>query len=120
MPRFYIGQPVICVDDRRNKYLRPFRVKWVKMGQRYTIRAYQHAVMPVNRPMDFVLLHEIHNPSVPWSDGQFMEAGFWEERFEPATDISRLEEELMNAEMFVGGEFEIANPAPVRKKEKVE
>lgn len=93
MPRFYIGQPVICVDDRLNAWLIRHHpnVTWVTRGQRYTIRAHQQAVMPVNRHMNFVLLHEIRNPIVPWSDGQYMEAGFWEERFEPATDISELD-----------------------------
>lgn len=92
MPRFYIGQPVICVDDRLNKWLVRFHpnVKWVEAGQRYTIRG-NHTAPMKSGVMNFVTLQEIHNPAVVWSDGIVREASFWEERFEPATDIGELD-----------------------------
>ena len=115
-----MGQPVVCVDDRRSRWLSRYypNVRWVVRGQRYVIRANMTA--DINGVKTFVLLREIRNAAVVWGDGRLREAAFWEERFEPATDISELEELRMNAEMFIGDEFEIARPAPVRKKEKVE
>jgi hypothetical protein len=90
MGRFYNGQPVICVDDR----LRPAAIRrypnviYPKKGQRYTIR---HPDLPVGGKLTFVLVTEIRNQVVVWPCGARFEAGFWEDRFEPATDITLLE-----------------------------
>jgi hypothetical protein len=91
--RFYIGQPVVCINDRRGAFVRrnfPL-ANWIKKGARYTIRENMTARMP-NGVLTFVTLREVHNPYVAWHDGQFMEMGFWEERFEPATDIGEFDE----------------------------
>ena len=92
MARFYIGQPVICIDDRLNRWLirRHPGVQWVKLGQRYTIRGNHEARMH-GGVMNFVTLHELRNPDVVWNDGVVREASFWEERFEPATDIGEID-----------------------------
>ena len=120
MARFYVGQPVICIDDRPNSWLdRHYpHVRWVVRGQRYVIRA--NIVADISGVKTFVLLREISNGKVVWGDGKLRESAFWEERFEPATDISVLDEIRMDVDVFVGDEIEIARPAPVRKKEKVE
>jgi hypothetical protein len=92
MPRFYIGQPVICIDDRQNRWLIRHHpgVTWIRRGERYTIRGNHEATIK-GTLANFVTLYEIHNPSVVWNDGIVREASFWEERFEPATDIGELD-----------------------------
>lgn len=90
MPRFYIGQPVICVDDRlRPHVVRRFPgLQWPREGGRYTIRA-----NIVSRGLCFVLLREIRNRKILYPQShRYAEAGFWEERFEPATNIDLLKD----------------------------
>jgi hypothetical protein len=88
--RFYIGQPVICVDDRlRSGPTRRYPgLRWPKKGQKYVIR---HAAIPQRGAKNFVLVNEVRNRIITWPCGVRFEAGFWEDRFEPATDITLLE-----------------------------
>jgi hypothetical protein len=115
--RFYIGQPVICVDGRlrRGPTQRYPGLNWPKKGQRYVIRV---AAIPQRGSKNFVLLQEIRNRIITWPCGAHYEAGFWEDRFEPATDITLLE----NIKDFAGlqAERHAAPLVPERKREKVE
>lgn len=120
MPRFYVGQPVICVNDE----LRPHVVArfpgltWPRAGQRYTIRA-----NIISRGFNFVLLREISNRKILYPRShRYAEAGFWEERFEPATDISALERQRITVGAFMDGKAKPdwdrrRAPRPVRKRE---
>jgi hypothetical protein len=89
MKKFYNGQPVICINDDfkkvRKQYARVSPRLPVK-GKRYTVRCY---VIEDKHPC--VVLREISNSNVLYSDGMFRELGFWDRRFEPVTDISKLE-----------------------------
>lgn len=91
MARFYKGQPVICVDDRLRRHVtsRYPGLKWPKKGSRYVIR---NPECPVGEKLTFVLVEEIRNRPIPWPSGKIHEAGFHEDRFEPATDIRLLED----------------------------
>jgi hypothetical protein len=63
MAKFYVGQPVICVDDRlrRSVLARYPGMTWPKLGQRYTIRANLSAPTSNMGRLTFVLLREIRN-----------------------------------------------------------
>jgi hypothetical protein len=91
MARFYNGQPVICVDDRlrRGPTRRYPGLIWPRKGQRYVIR---HAAIPQHGAHNFVTVVEIRNRVITWPCGARFEAGFHEDRFEPATDITLLED----------------------------
>lgn len=89
--RFYDGQPVVCINDRFSSAW--WRIATVQFGltlpakgRRYVVRGYSDGPEP-----PCVLLREIANPRVPWSDGKQREVAFWDERFVPITDISDLE-----------------------------
>lgn len=99
MPKFYPGQPVVCVNDnfRRSRVIYP-GVTWPRRGVKYRVRCY--VVSGVAYPA--LVLHEIHNKRVPYMDGVMREAGFWDERFEPAT--KKVVSELLS----------VKAPAPVR------
>lgn len=91
MPRFYAGQPVVCVDARFRSgwwlnVIKRFGVTLPCKGQRYVVRGYVY-----EDKYPIVVLQEISNPRVPYGDGQMRECGFWEERFQPTTDIADLE-----------------------------
>jgi hypothetical protein len=89
--RFYNGQPVICVDGRlrRGPTQRYPGLIWPKKGRKYIIRC---AEVPQRGARNFVLVQEIRNRIITWPCGARFEAGFWEDRFEPATDITLLED----------------------------
>lgn len=122
MARFYIGQPVICVDDRlrRGAIQRYPGLTWPKAGQRYVIRGNIEGAV-----FTFVTVREIKNRIIRYPNGVRAEAGFWEERFEPATDIGDLEATLKTIDNFMG-EFpdepdpDDPYPAAPRRKETVE
>jgi hypothetical protein len=90
---------------------------WPVRGQRYTIRA-NLSNLTQNGRCVFVLLREIHNRKDRWPNGMVAELGFWEERFELATDITLLE----NIRDFAGLQFKrhVQPVRRVRKKETVE
>lgn len=119
MSRFYIGQPVICVDGRlkRGPTQRYPGLNWPKKGRKYIIRV---AAIPQRGARNFVLVQEIRNRIITWPCGVSYEAGFWEDRFEPATDITLLE----NIKDFAGLQADYqrektpAAPDFTRKKEK--
>lgn len=75
---FSRGQPVICVNDNfawaRKRY--PDMLSYPVKGQRYIVREY---VCWGRAPA--IVLREIKNPRVPYMDGKFREAGFWDRRF---------------------------------------
>ncbi len=84
MSRFYVGQPVVLVNDDwpsfwfskwANDSTRPVR------GRTYHVRSYQLLSPPI-----CITLMEIKNPLVRWRDGTINEAGFAEFRFAPITD----------------------------------
>lgn len=91
MSRFFAGQHVLCVDgDFSRAALRYPQVTWPRHGGRYVVRGYA-----CGGRYPAVLLRGITNPAVfyvqRWNPGvRRAEAGFWEERFEPATDIEEL------------------------------
>jgi hypothetical protein len=100
MAKFYIGQPVVCVNGK------PFRgatllypgLRWPVEGQHYRIRGMMDIRTRIGRtkwePLTFVLLSGLYNHSIRWGDGRVAEAAFWEERFKPATDIESLRDLL--------------------------
>jgi hypothetical protein len=96
--RFYIGQPVICVDDRlrRGATQRYPGLTWPKAGARYVIRGI------IEERFTFVTVREIKNRIIRYPNGVRAEAGFWEERFEPATDIGDFEATLRTIDKYMG------------------
>lgn len=85
---------MICINDNFNRAMRIYkRVTWPKKGCRYVIRDYVHL-----KDTPAVVLREIHNVDVVYSDGTIKEAGFWDERFVPATDISELQKLLTSTD----------------------
>lgn len=122
MARFYEGQPVVCVKggsnpnaDRRYPGLR-----WPVKGRRYTIRK---AEIPQRGRMNFVLVNGISNRAIRWPCGTRYEAGFWEDRFEPATSIEDLEKARDSTPNFFKGgddEWDRRVKRRERKKETVE
>lgn len=86
--KFKSGEPVICIDDSftwaRQTY-RSFNLTFPVCGRCYVVRGY---VIKGSHPA--ITLQGISNVQVPYLDGKFREAGFWEERFARAPDISDL------------------------------
>jgi hypothetical protein len=76
---FYVGQPVICINDdfkfSRKKYPDP-RISYPSFGKRYTVRSY---VCGGKYPG--IVLEEFTNPEVKYFNGEIREAGFWDQRF---------------------------------------
>lgn len=109
MSKFYVGQPVVCVNGT------PFRgaarlypnMRWPEEGRHYRIRA---IYPPINTRIGrtrwehliFVLVSGLHNAPVTWSNGMVAEAAFWEARFEPATEISSLRDITVDVGRFMG------------------
>lgn len=117
MARFYIGQPVLCInDEQRPGVARRFPgLVWPRRGVVYHVRwnfdsnAHPHGVLT------FVGLREIRNRNIMWPGrGVMHEAGFWEERFEPATDISVFEQQRETVEIMMG------EPEPVEETQSEE
>lgn len=76
---FYPGQPVICINDDfswARKHYPDVNLAWPTFGKRYIVRDY---VCGGRHPA--LVLYEITNPNVIYSDGEIKEAGFWEKRF---------------------------------------
>lgn len=117
MGRFYNGQPVICVDDRlrRGPTQRYPGLKWPVKGRKYVIRV---AEIPQRGPRNFVLVNELRNRVITWPCGARFEAGFWEDRFEPATDITLLENIRDFAGLQADRHKEQTPLVPERRKEK--
>jgi len=116
MTRFYIGQPVVCVDGRvRRRVARRWpHIAWPKEGGRYVIRGNVETKVAT-----FVLLREIRNKTIAYPNSKLRaEAGFWEERFEPATDIGELET-IKNMVGMYHGKIDLRPIAPWKKKERV-
>jgi hypothetical protein len=86
---FAAGQIVICINDdfsfARKKY--PEVLGYPVFGQRYQIRDY---VCDGKAPA--VVLQEFTNPRVPYIDGVWREAGFWDKRFVNAPPLVYVEE----------------------------
>jgi hypothetical protein len=99
--RFYEGQPVVCVNDTVSTQIaRMFPgMTWPVRGQRYVIRRYVRAGAP---HLPAVLLVEIKNRRVRYLDGRVDEAGFWDERFAPITDIGDLEKIAKEVDQWMG------------------
>lgn len=68
--------------------------------------------------MNFVLVAGIKNRVITWPCGARYEAGFHEDRFEPATDITLLE----NIKDFAGMQYDAfeKRTAPIRRIKKKE
>lgn len=76
--------------------------------------------MPVRDRLTFVLVTRISNRIITWPCGTRYEAGFWEDRFAPATDISELEKARdATPNFFTGGDddWDHRVKRKVRKKE---
>lgn len=84
MARFYIGQPVVCINDKISHEIRILypNNKWPVQGQKYHVREY----VPIRRGHPAILVHEIRNSRVCYFDGTIYEGGFAEFRFAPVTD----------------------------------
>jgi len=75
---FYVGQPVICVNDNFSwcrKYY-PEVIHYPEKGHRYIVRDY---VCEGTTPA--IVLNEMKNPPVVYTDNMIREAGFWDRRF---------------------------------------
>ena len=122
MARFYIGQPVVCVDGRVRPHVdrRYPGLQWPRRGRRYTIR--ENIDGKANGGwLTFVTVGEIRNRKIRWPDGRVAEAGFHEDRFEPATDISELKKAEKSHEIFTkdpSPEWDRKVKRKVRKKEE--
>jgi hypothetical protein len=119
MARFYDGQPVVCVKggSNPNAERRYPGLRWPVKGRRYTIRL---AEVPIRDKITFVLVQGISNRVIRWPCGTRYEAGFWEDRFEPATDIGELEKARdATPNFFRGGDddWDHRVKRKVRKKE---
>jgi hypothetical protein len=96
MSKFYIGQTVLCINGNPNKEaIKLFpNLIWPETGRFYRVRGilppepvkFKHGV----RHIIFILLHGLYNQHIRYISGINAEAGFWEERFEPAADIDGL------------------------------
>lgn len=88
--KFRNGDSVVCINDdfkwARKKYLQ-FNMTFPTRGKCYVVRAY---VMLGSYPA--LVLQDIVNPRVPYNDGVWREAGYWDERFEKAPSIEGLKE----------------------------
>lgn len=117
MARFYVGQPVICVKggSNPNASRRYPGLRWPRKGQRYVIRC---AEVPQRGRMNFVLVAGLRNRVITWPCGTRYEAGFHEDRFEPATDIGQLKDVATLAGML--HERHINKPVRVKPKRKKE
>jgi hypothetical protein len=118
--RFYIGQPVVCVDDRLRRHVvrRYPGIRWPVAGVHYVIRG-----IIENDKLTFVTLREIKNATIRWPNGARAEAGFSEDRFEPATDIGDLTRVAEHVGNFMGEPLvdePDKHPTAPRKKETVE
>lgn len=75
---FSAGQPVICINDDfkwcRRHY--PEVKNYPVFASRYIIRGY---VIDGNHPA--VVLRELSNQNVAYTNGSIHEAGFWQDRF---------------------------------------
>lgn len=93
MSRFYIGQPVVCLSGyettspRTRRFSQTHGITWPEKGRRYVVRDYVISV----EGLDGIVLEEIANPVVRYSNGAQAEASFSDTRFGPITDISELE-----------------------------
>jgi hypothetical protein len=123
MARFYIGQPVVCVRDNilRGVAARYPGLMWPRKGVVYHVRENYDSGTPNLGVLTFVTLRELRNRRIRWPNGALREAGFWEERFEPATDIGELDEVRKTVERYMGNDGPEqpakAKPRRVRKKE---
>jgi hypothetical protein len=121
MARFYIGQPVVCVDGRVRPHVdrRYPGLRWPRRGVRYTIRE-NIDIDSHGDWITFVTVDEIQNRKIRWPGGRKHEAGFHEDRFEPATDISDLEKVSKTVGLFMGNDGPVEKrrrKVPQRKKE---
>lgn len=76
---FRTGQQVICINDDfawARKYYGECGIVYPRFGGKYIVRSY---LCLGKKPA--VSLREIRNPEVPYLDGLWREAGFWEARF---------------------------------------
>lgn len=109
MSKFYVGQPVVCVNGTPNPMaLKVFpEIRWPVTGQHYRVRGISRHEVPYgngNEMLTFVVLSGLHNVKIVWTDGDFSEAGFWEERFEAATDIDSLRSIGAHVGKFMGSD----------------
>lgn len=102
MAKFYVGQPVLCVDgDFARASVRVPNVTWPVEGRTYVVRAYVCGGLYPG-----IVVREITNRVVPYNGlwagtGRNFkaEASFWDERFVPATDIGVLEKLLTRTDV---------------------
>jgi hypothetical protein len=88
--KFKTGESVVCIDDSftwaRKKYAM-FKITWPTQGCCYVVRGYA-----IKGDYPAIVLRGIVNPRIPYNDGIWREAGFWEERFERAPSIDNLKQ----------------------------
>lgn len=89
---FYLGQKVVCIDDRMNPETVEYTPMRPRKGEIYTIRGF--LVQPHIEGVG-VYLEELINPSIIWSDQDEKEWPFKPERFrplvEPGTEMAHFE-----------------------------
>lgn len=124
MSRFYVGQPVICVRGGPNPASLKLNLDWPVTGSQYRIRAV-YAPMRTRvglrkwANLTFVLVHGITNKDVKYGNGVVAEAAFWDERFEPATNIDGIRSVLTSVDNFMGDDGpEVDRKVKHRQKEK--
>jgi hypothetical protein len=85
MRKFYIGQPVVCINDNfswAKRVFSTFPIAYPSLGQRYVVRAYLY----IGDDKPIIALAGITNIKIPYTDGVWREAGFWDGRFAPVTE----------------------------------
>lgn len=108
MARFYVGQPVVCVDGKIKPMVDRMwpGLNWPVHGKRYVVRGYVNVISG----WPGVLVREITNRRIRYLGGSVAEASFSELRFAPITDeqVRSIIEEAVKP------------PQTVRKMEEVE
>lgn len=109
MSKFYVGQPVICVNGGRNPRAEALfpGLNWPETGAIYRVRAIyapMRTQISKSKSADlvFILLHGLHNRKISWPNGMVAEAAFYEERFEPITDIDGLRRIAAGVSKYMG------------------
>lgn len=89
---FGAGESIVCINDDfrwAKLYYKNFNLTYPRRGACYVVRNYlvlgSHPALTVQG---------INNPKVPYKDGIWREAGFWDQRFEKAPSIDELKEIL--------------------------
>jgi hypothetical protein len=102
--KFRSGESIVCINDNfkwaRRQY-KAHNLTFPVRGKCYVVRSY---VVLGTHPA--LVLQGIVNIRVPYKDGVWREAGYWEERFEKAPSIDGLKEIARKAKITAPKELE--------------